>query len=460
MNPNDINKQIETINRGVSQFGLPTLSPITADSLSSSPTVNVPTPVPSQTPAKVIADASTSANPFQSMIDQQSQIAKDAGQEKTGERTAITDLMGRLGLEGQRSAQLQQQSGLPERVQQYSQYTNEINSLTASASKQVQDLYSPNSTLTQAQAQAKAQEINRGTSYEITMKEIARSTAGNDITRLQSSIQNQLDIEFTPLKTELETRKFLYEELKDDFTTAEKRAFELQLETKRNEIETKESDKKSVGDMIQSALENGINLPPSVAERMMRDGTREGALRILSQSGISLQDPLERGIKQAQLNNLREQSAQQSGSSLKPLTATQSQALGYGERTLQASMVIDEVGNKFTGSLSRISGLSLFPTGLKSSDRQRFEQSQRNFINAVLRRESGAAIAPSEFDSAALQYFPQPGDKQAVLIQKKQNRDLVIKNLLREAGVDTTPIDQSLNDPLGLGIINSNPLDL
>jgi hypothetical protein len=31
---------------------------------------------------------------------------------------------------------------------------------------------------------------------------------------------------------------------------------------------------------------------------------------------------------------------------------------------------------------------------------QQQEQAERNFINAVLRKESGAAIAPSEFMSA------------------------------------------------------------
>ena len=51
-----------------------------------------------------------------------------------------------------------------------------------------------------------------------------------------------------------------------------------------------------------------------------------------------------------------------------------------------------------------------------------FEQAERNFINATLRRESGAAIAESEFDSARKQYIPQPGDSAGVLEAKRQNR--------------------------------------
>ena len=64
--------------------------------------------------------------------------------------------------------------------------------------------------------------------------------------------------------------------------------------------------------------------------------------------------------------------------------------------------------------------------------RQVFEQAQRNFINAVLRRESGAVISESEFANARRQYFPQPGDGPEVLANKARNRQVVIENLETE----------------------------
>jgi hypothetical protein len=45
-----------------------------------------------------------------------------------------------------------------------------------------------------------------------------------------------------------------------------------------------------------------------------------------------------------------------------------------------------------------------------SDNSQKAEQAQRDFVNAVLRRESGAAISESEFDNARRQYFPESGD--------------------------------------------------
>jgi hypothetical protein len=69
-----------------------------------------------------------------------------------------------------------------------------------------------------------------------------------------------------------------------------------------------------------------------------------------------------------------------------------------------------------------------------SKDQQRVEQAQRNFVNAVLRQESGAVISDQEFENAKKQYFPQPGDKPEVLAQKRKNRKTAIEGFKRIAG--------------------------
>lgn len=71
---------------------------------------------------------------------------------------------------------------------------------------------------------------------------------------------------------------------------------------------------------------------------------------------------------------------------------------------------------------------------LKSEERQKFEQATRNFVNAVLRRESGAVISEQEFDNAAKQYFPQPGDGPETIAQKRRNRELVYQNMVQSSG--------------------------
>lgn len=115
----------------------------------------------------------------------------------------------------------------------------------------------------------------------------------------------------------------------------------------------------------------------------------------------------------------------------KPQTQAQVVAQGYADRAREADTIVTQYGDQFIG-LSSYLGQSL-PNFLKSSERQQFEQAQRNFVNAILRPESGAVISDQEFDNAKKQYFPAPGDSQAVIAQKAQNRQTKINNLYQTA---------------------------
>lgn len=76
---------------------------------------------------------------------------------------------------------------------------------------------------------------------------------------------------------------------------------------------------------------------------------------------------------------------------------------------------------------------------LKGADRQKYEQAKRDFINAQLRRESGATIQPHEFDSANKQYFPVVGDSAEVIQQKAANRRAAVEAMGREGGPSYKP---------------------
>src|SRR5262249_33942021 len=71
---------------------------------------------------------------------------------------------------------------------------------------------------------------------------------------------------------------------------------------------------------------------------------------------------------------------------------------------------------------------------LPSADYQRYDQAKRDFINATMRRESGAQIKKDEFENANKQYFPMPGDDPETLKQKKANRMEAIKGIAAGAG--------------------------
>ena len=115
-------------------------------------------------------------------------------------------------------------------------------------------------------------------------------------------------------------------------------------------------------------------------------------------------------------------------------SASQFVTANYASRIVDANKTLKELEALNIGVLDYASGSKFWPNIAKSSDRQRFEQATKNYINAVLRRESGAAIAASEFKNAGEQYIPQPGDREDVLAQKEINRKLVQRNFINEAG--------------------------
>lgn len=119
----------------------------------------------------------------------------------------------------------------------------------------------------------------------------------------------------------------------------------------------------------------------------------------------------------------------------KPLTEFQGKSVMFGTRAAQSHNILNNLedsANPLAVAASEKGGV--LANWAISPENQRVAQAQRDFINAVLRQESGASISSSEFDSARKQYFPQPGDSDEVKAQKRANRDLVIKGFARQAG--------------------------
>ncbi len=63
-----------------------------------------------------------------------------------------------------------------------------------------------------------------------------------------------------------------------------------------------------------------------------------------------------------------------------------------------------------------------------------YEQAKRDFISAILRKESGAAISAGEYVEEGKKYFPQPGDGPDVLQQKTESRAQALANMQAQSG--------------------------
>lgn len=126
------------------------------------------------------------------------------------------------------------------------------------------------------------------------------------------------------------------------------------------------------------------------------------------------------------------------------VTIDESKAGGFADRMTQSGDLVDQFGDAGLNTIDQALTNSPYVPGfiannIVGKDFQQYDQARRDFINAQLRRESGAVISPEEFDNANKQYFPQPGDKPDVLEQKRTNRETVIGAMIRDAGPTYKP---------------------
>lgn len=121
----------------------------------------------------------------------------------------------------------------------------------------------------------------------------------------------------------------------------------------------------------------------------------------------------------------------------KPMNDEQAKALGFAKRIGDANAALeDPMYSKALLSLGNNAAASVPFVGnsMVSNDYQMADQAVRDFINAQLRRESGAVISEQEFDNARRQYIPVYGDKPQVLERKRVARQRALENLYVSAG--------------------------
>jgi len=173
----------------------------------------------------------------------------------------------------------------------------------------------------------------------------------------------------------------------------------------------------------------------------------------------------------------------------KPLTETQSNAVAFGMRAVESNKIATDLENKGvtnTGVIRTVIGGTVSGTpiigekleqnvrstfnvlpefaGGPSPEQQQNDQARRNFISAVLRKESGAAISPTEYVNEERKYFPQLGDSDKVIKQKQDARKLAIQALEAQAGPSGKRLiekgrELSTQDQEALNWANSNPTD-
>ena len=147
----------------------------------------------------------------------------------------------------------------------------------------------------------------------------------------------------------------------------------------------------------------------------------------------------------------------------KPLTESQGNATAFGIRMKESNSILNDLESKGVTNtgvtrsvVSGVAGMTPFmgeklqqgvssamnalpgALGGPSAEQQQVDAARKNFVTAVLRKESGAAISPSEFYTESQKYFPQVGDSAEVIKQKSHARETAIKAMEIQAGTAGT----------------------
>lgn len=132
----------------------------------------------------------------------------------------------------------------------------------------------------------------------------------------------------------------------------------------------------------------------------------------------------------------------QGAGSAKPLTEAQSKDAAYATRAEGALATLDPIANELTDRASIVADKT--PLGIGRGMQTDQYQVARNagdeFLQAILRKDTGAAITAQEQDLYGKTYLPQPGDGEAILKQKAQARRRALEAM--KAGMSAAAILQ------------------
>jgi len=224
------------------------------------------------------------------------------------------------------------------------------------------------------------------------------------------------------------------------------RQFDTKLGEDSRQFNTGLEFKKGESTREQGNTERGFGLKERALteeERSNRAGegiarSRVGAAGTNRTVKISYSDP-ETG--QVFEEYVTPQEARERGPMKKPITqkavtGAERQTLAYYNRAKDANDTLaggieERIAKQ--GSMAALWGKNA-PNIAQTQDQQLYRQAQRAFTEARLRKESGAAIPPAEFENDAKTYFAQPGDSKETIAQKQKARLTVLEGLKFSSG--------------------------
>lgn len=229
---------------------------------------------------------------------------------------------------------------------------------------------------------------------------------------------------------------------------------QTKLDDRKTMIDNAKEDKKTAIALAAAAMKNNPSDPAAqyAAQQALAESNKPqpDLEKIFALVGKYQQDPLDVQQKILQLQATRANIAQSYASvdasrasaaasrataaNGKPSTQAEKNDLGFYNRALDAEKTIGTVEDKIGTDIGSQAFLASAPNLMQPKENQIYRQAQRQFTEARLRKESGAAIPDSEYEKDAKTYFKQTGDTPETTARKVEARQAVLQSLAFSAG--------------------------
>lgn len=475
---------------------MPTINPISGQpnvipttDLTSQPKINLTGTTPTPTvDASLVANALQGTQTFDTNAEFQRQL--DLQKQTQVDQTPLNNILASLttaeqGLTGRGAEQLtaETQAGLPQAQQQRAGLQGQIksqvaeyNALKTEFEKMSADIeagagrkgLTTGAVMGQQGAvdRAKLARLNSKAS-EIGLLQAQDLALAGQIETAQDIVNRAIDLKYQDREQEYKIKQAQYDRVKE-FLTAEEtkrgKALEVALKKEETAIAEAKENEKAIEKMLLDATPNA---PASVIANAKAIKDKGGSsLEVAQALGKYGGDYLKTELLKSQIETDKAQRSKYYADIAKTKAETSALGLpgagklptegqilnaGYADRIRLANDIVasktDTLKNMNYATFKLLESKSQLANKLLTPDQRQAGQAMRNFITAKLRKESGAAISPTEFDDARLQYFPALGDDEQTLRNKKVLRDSVLNNLIAGSGgaYKTDPIDTYFN---------------
>lgn len=337
------------------------LGAITAESIGTISPLKVPALIPSTGADGMTGFISSYAEQLKAQQEALATATAEAETAKDAEKTGLVDTMKEyLGIQGSRAG-LEEQAGIAGKAQKATDATNQIEASLRAQTNELRALDGLG--LTDVQKGQRSREVNRRYAFEQADYALIQSAANRDYETATNIINRKIELQLEPLKTKLEFQKLFYEDNKDAFNKKEERQFQALSRATENQLTLETANKTAIANIQLEALKQGVEIPANVLKELNSAKDALEATNILARNGITLNNPLDDQLKQANIDESKAK-ALQALTSLSPAAQTRvqgiagqfdaEQAVKNYQTSAEAIDALNSAGSSPTDDIGRI----------------------------------------------------------------------------------------------------------